>query len=115
MLDLSVIKNEKLRNLVKASRKFQALSEFQQQKHLQGMQNISSEQEESLCQFFTDENAKENDEMSNEEKMEILDQLYNEVVELGEKFTKLLKKEPEKKQRKQDDENMDDLLSSLNK
>ncbi|MBP9770689.1 hypothetical protein KBC97_00845 [Candidatus Gracilibacteria bacterium] len=115
MLDLSVIKNEKLRNLVKASRKFQALSEFQQQKHLDNMKSISSEKEESLCQFFTDENAKENDDMTNEEKMQILDQLYNEVLELGEKFTKLLKKEPEKKQRKKDDENMDDLLASLDK
>lgn len=79
------------------------------------MKSLSSEKEESLCQFFTDENAKENDDMTNEEKMQILDQLYNEVLELGEKFTKLLKKEPEKKQRKKDDENMDDLLASLDK
>ena len=115
MPDFSVIKNEKLRNLVKASRKFQGLSAFQQEKRLTSMQNLTPDQEEQLCQFFTAENAKENKEMSSEEKLEILNRLYAEVVEMEEKFTRLLKQENETKQRSQDDDSMNNLLSSLNK
>ncbi len=114
MPDLSMIKNEKLRNLIKASAKFKALSEFQQQKHLQGMQNLSHEKEEKLCQFFAQENAKENKPLSNEDQLEILNNLYHELVELEAKFTKLLKHDLEKRQRKDDDNNMDNLISSLN-
>lgn len=113
MLDLSVIKNEKLRNLVKSSRKFQALSAFQQQKHLQNMQNATPAQEEKLCNFFTNENSKEASTLNKEEQLEILTRMFNELVELEEKFHKLLKKEPENKQREQDDEDMNNLLTSI--
>ncbi len=114
MTDFSIIKNEKLRNLIKASAKFKALSAYQQQKHLEGMQNLSSEQEENLCKFLADENAKENTDMSNEERLEILNRLFAELGELEEKFSRLLKKEPENKQREKDDNDTDDLISSLN-
>lgn len=114
MPDLSVIKNEKLRDLIKASAKFNALSEFQQQKHLQGMQNVSPEKEEKLCQFFTEENAKEDSTMSNEERLAILNRLFDELGELESKFTRLLKNEPEKQERKKNDEDMDNLLGALN-
>lgn len=115
MLDFSIIKNEKLRNLMQASGKFKYLSEFQQQQHLQGMQNLTPEQEEKACKFFAEENSKENVVMSNEEKLEILNRLYNEFTAMKEKFTKLLKKEPESKQREQDGDDMNNLLSTLNK
>lgn len=114
MPDLSIIKNEKLRNLIKASAKFKALSAFQQQKHLQGMQNLTHEKEEKLCEFFSKENAKESAPLSNEEQLEILNNLYHELVELEEKFSKLLKKDLESNQRKDDDSSMDNLISSLN-
>lgn len=113
MLDLSVIKNEKLRNLVKASRKFQALSAFQQQKHLQNMQTATPAQEEKLCKFFANENSKEASPLNKEEQLEILTRMFNELVELEEKFHKLLKQEPENKQREKDDEDMNNLLTSI--
>lgn len=113
MLDLSVVKNEKLRSLIQASSKFKALSEFQQQKHLAKFQNLSPEQEEKVCDFLEKENAKENKKMTNEEKLEVLKRLYSELVELEAKFTKLLKQEPENKQREDDQNNMNNLLGSL--
>lgn len=113
MPDLSVIKNEKLRNLIQASSKFKALSEFQQLKHLAKFQNLSPEQEEKVCDFLAKENAKENKNMTNEEKLEVLSRLYSELVELEAKFTKLLKQEPENKQHEDDQNNMNNLLGSL--
>lgn len=114
MLDFSIIKNEKLRDLVKSSHKFQTLSEFQQEKHLQSMKDLFPEQEEKLIKFFTEENIKDNAPITNEEKLEILSSLYSQLVQLEEKFTKLLKKDPENKQRENDDDDMNNLLTSLN-
>lgn len=115
MPDFSTIKNEKLRDLIKASAKFNALSEYQQQKHLAGMTNLTPEKEAGLCEFLAAENAKENEPVTNEEKLEILNSLYHELVELEAKFTRLLKKEPENKQREKDDDDMNNLISSLSK
>lgn len=114
MLDLSIIKNKKLRDLVMASAKFKGLSEFQQQKHLDGMKNLSPAQEEKLCTFFMAENSKENAPLNSEEKLEVLNNLYNELVKLETNFTKLLKHEPENKQREDDENNMNNLMASLN-
>ena len=113
MIDLSVIKNEKLRSLIQASAKFNALDESQQWDHLSNMQNLSPEKEEKICQFLAEENAKEAAPVSNEERLEILNRLFVELGQLEDKFDRLLKKEPENKQKEEEAKQMTNLISNI--
>jgi hypothetical protein len=115
MIDLSLIKNEKLRSLIQASAKFNALDESQQWDHLSNMQNLSPEKEEKICQFLAEENAKEAAPMSEEEQSRILNNFYNQISELKDNFAKLLKKDPELKQSEIEATQMTNLISTINK
>ncbi len=108
MTDLSVIKNEKLRELVKASHKFNKLPEKDQKKHLKKIKKMSEKEQNKLCKFFVKEAKKE------QEKLALLKKIYDKIVALEDKYEKLIKADPEKKQKEKDNGKMDNLLEQLN-
>ena len=115
MVDLSVVKNAKLRALIESSKKFSSLSTEKQEAHLEHIVSLPDGQQEEVCQFFEKENAKEEtDTMSQDEKIRVLMKLYDDVVALEKKFTSLLRKEPELKERKVETKKMQTLLNKLN-
>ncbi len=113
MVDLSAIRNHKLRNLIAASANFAALSEKEQKAQIDKLKNLPAVKQKEICKFFDKENKKEKD-LNNEEQLEILKELYKEVVALEKKFTKLLKKEPEMRSQADEGKEMDELLNKIN-
>lgn len=117
MVDLSSITNEKLRNLIAGSAKFSALPQAKQLAHIERIKHLPPDRQERLCKFFADENLKEKAKpknLSSEEKLMVLEQLYNELVELEHKFTQLLGQETEVKDREHEGHEMNQLLNQLN-
>lgn len=117
MLDLSSINNEKLRNLIATSAKFSALPEDKRSAHIERIKNLSATKQEELIRFFAEENAKEKKltSLTSEEKLVILERLFNELVDLEKKFTQLLRQETEIKDRENEGHQMDQLINQLNK
>lgn len=117
MLDLSSINNEKLRNLIAASAKFSALPENKQIAHVERVKDLSPDRQERLCKFFAEENTKEKKlaSLTSEEKLIILERLFNELVDLENKFSRLLRQETEVKDRENEGHQMDQLINQLNK
>lgn len=115
MMDLFVIKNEKLRSLMENSAKFNSLSDEKQREHIERIENLSAAQQEKVREFFAKENEKEKVEgLSDKEKIAILSKLFDEVKELERRFSKLFRKETEVKDREGDNKKMNELLSKLN-
>jgi len=114
MTDISVIKTEKLRLLLQESVKFQMLPKDKQKEHIEKIKDLSYTKQEEVCQFLAQENAVEKAHtLTNEEKLKILNQLYEEVVELEQKFAKLLKKDPELKEQEREKEKMASILDGV--
>ncbi|MBD3360317.1 hypothetical protein GF366_00785 [Candidatus Peregrinibacteria bacterium] len=111
MAELSEIKNEKLRKLIKASKKFKSLSEKEQKKYIGKIKTLPKEKQETLIDFFTDENAKEK--KAEQKQIELLQKLYDRVVQMKKDFEKLLKKDTEKKERQKEKGKMNNLLNKL--
>ncbi|MDA1060252.1 MAG: hypothetical protein O3B47_00470 [bacterium] len=115
MLDLSAIRNHKLRKLIAASASFAALPHEKKGAQIEKIQHLSPAKQRELCEFFEKENEKEKKKgPNNEEQLEILKKLYEEVVALEKKFTKLLKMEPEMKAKANEDKEMGHLLNKIN-
>lgn len=108
MLDLSAIKNEAIKALLLASKKFLALSPEDQSVHIKTIATLNTQKQKEICDFLTKENAKEK--ADDEAKMKILKDLYDQVATLEENFQKLLKADPEKKSRESDEKTLDSLL-----
>ncbi|OGJ42454.1 hypothetical protein A3B60_02815 [Candidatus Peregrinibacteria bacterium RIFCSPLOWO2_01_FULL_39_12] len=114
MTDISVIKNEKLRLLLQESAKFQMLPKDKQKEHIEKIKDLPYAKQEEVCQFLAQENTVEKAHtLTNEEKLKILNQLYEEVVALEQKFTKLLKKDPELKEQEREKEKMTSILDDV--
>lgn len=114
MTDLSVIKNEKLRLLLQESAKFQMLPKDKQHEHIEKIKDLPYAKQEEVCKFLMQENGMEKTHTSSDaEKLKILNKLYEEVVALEQKFTKLLKKEPELKEKEKEKTKMVSILKSL--
>ncbi|MEK7127055.1 MAG: hypothetical protein AAB848_03015 [Patescibacteria group bacterium] len=114
MTDLSAIKNEKLRLLLQESAKFQILPKDKQHEHIEKIKDLSYAKQEEVCKFLMQENGMEKaHNLTNEEKLKILNQLYEEVVALEQKFTKLLKKDPELKEQEREKEKMANILDDV--
>lgn len=102
----------KLQSLLDASVAFNSLSAEEKSAHLEKISQLSAENQEKVCQFFEEENANRTE--SDKEKLLILSQLYSQVVDLEQKFSKLLKKDPELKDHEHDKDKLETLLNSLN-
>lgn len=114
MTDLSVIKNEKLRLLLQESAKFQMLPKDKQHEHIEKIKDLPYAKQEEVCEFLMQENSMEKTHTSSDaEKLKILNKLYEEVVALEQKFTKLLKKEPELKEQEKEKTKMVSILNGL--
>lgn len=112
MVDFSVIKDEKLRKLMQNSARFRALPEEKQQDHLNKIKDLPEDRQKAVCDFFEHESVPPK-KLTSEEQLEILTKLYDEVVALEKKFTKLLEKEPENKQKEQEEQKMGNLIDKL--
>ncbi len=111
MIDLSLIQNEKLRDLVANSTKFAALSQEQQRAHLDNMRDADEATVEKLCSFFAEENSKE---ITKDEQILALKRLVEQLKELELRFHKIMAKEPERKSREAESGKMDSILDELN-
>lgn len=109
MLDLSAIKNEAIKALLLASKKFLALSPEDQSVHIKTIATLQPQKQKEVCDFLTKENAKEK--AQDEAKMKVLKDLYDQVVTLEENFQKLLKVDPEKKSQEGDTKTIENLLN----
>ena len=107
-------KNEPLRQLLQSSAKFKALPKEKQQEHVEKINHLTPENLEKVRQFLEQQNAEENgNRLADTEKLKILTRLYDEVVNLEQKFTGLLKKDPELKDREKDEDKLATLLRQL--
>lgn len=113
MLDLSGIKNDELKNLLLASKKFKALKDEEQITHIKTIATLSPQKQKEIQDFLTKENAKEKAE--DEAKMKVLKDLYDQVVTLEANFQKLLKADPEKKSQEGDAKTIENLLNEVQK
>lgn len=114
MTDLSAIKNEKLRLLLQESAKFQMLPKDKQHEHIEKIKDLPYAKQEEVCEFLMQENGMEKTHnLTNEEKLKILNKLYEEVIALEQKFTKLLKKEPELKEHEKEEAKMANILDDV--
>lgn len=113
MLDLSAIKNEAIKALLLASKKFLALSPEDQSAHIKTIATLPPQKQKEICDFLTKENAKEK--AQDETKMKILKDLYDQVATLEENFQKLLKADPEKKSQEGDAKTIENLLNEAQK
>lgn len=120
MADFSVVQNEKLRALLKASIKFNSLTQEKQGKYLERIKKISPEKQEKFYEAFkkidekpfsATDSAINNPPLSQEK----LEQLYSDFTALTQKFKNLLSQESERKERKTETEEMDKLLDEINK
>jgi transposase len=115
-MDLTRIKSQKLRDLVQASFKFNAMPKEEQEKAVEKMSQIAKEENiAKLCEFFANENEKDED-----LKKEVLREQIKQLEELNEKIqvaTKQIKKmvlqEEEKKSGEEEDKHAEELLKQL--
>lgn len=110
MLDLSAIKNEAIKTLLLASKKFLALSPEAQSTHVKTIATLQPQKQQEICDFLTKENTEEK--ADDEAKMKILKDLYEQVATLEANFQKLLKADPEKRSRESDEKTLDSLLKA---
>lgn len=109
MLDFSVIKNEKLCDLMRLSARFSALPEADQQQHIAKIKDLSASKQEEVCVYFLESNKDEK--LSQADRIK---KIYEEFIELENHFKNLLGQEPELKEKEQDHQTMDTLLTKLN-
>ena len=110
MLDLSNIKDEKLRKLIEESVYFSALTEEEQKGYLDRILQVPDEKVEELCAFFEKENK-----AGNEKVIEQLKGVYEEFLDLENKIKKMIDQDPEKKSLQGDEKRLDELLDELDK
>lgn len=117
-MNLSAIKEEKLRELVSKSRLFRALPEEKQKGYIEKLSNLSEQEDiDRISQFFDEENKKE----EKRRKEKVLKQI-KELKEANEKIkialTSLKKKvleEEEGKSVSQDEKEASRLIEELDK
>ncbi len=115
-MDLTKIKDKKTHDLVEASFKFNAMPKEEQEKAVEKMSQITKDENiEKLCEFFSNENAKDED-----LKKEVLREQIKQLEELNEKIQtatkqikKMVLKEEEKKSGKEEDKKAEELLKEL--
>ncbi len=124
MPQFSKIKDEKLRKLLKSSKKFKALSEEEKKKFFDQLKRLKRKEDiEKLSQFFVEENSKEEVEKEENEKeekarlkgqIEKMKTLSTKIKEATQTIKKLKIKEDEKIQCKKDGAKEKELLEQLN-
>ena len=116
MQDLSVIKNEKLRDAIKKSLHFAALSEKDQLEQIEKINKLPPEQQQKFQDFFTKENEKEAKEQSEklQNQQSLLGQFSQDLEDLKKKFTILAREDQEAMERSREVKHGDNLLQQLN-
>ena len=109
-MDFSLIKNDTLRRLVSESGKFAALAPESQKEHLQAMSDITRKRELELIEFFAEQNTLE---LTPDEKLKMLEGLFDELSGLQKRFKKIMDKQPEKRARKKDEVEMREVMDEL--
>lgn len=113
MVNLNLIKDKKLRDLVKASKKFQSLTEEEQQAEIKKISHLPLRQQKELITFFETENQKDLKGNNNQAKL-LMDFLVS-LEDLKKKLTALVQKDMENKEKKEEVKMTEDILNQLNK
>ncbi|MFH1284758.1 MAG: hypothetical protein ABIH78_04200 [Candidatus Peregrinibacteria bacterium] len=110
-MDLSAIKNEKLKALVSASKSFAALTPDQQERQIKLLAALPEEKSAEVIAFLTEENEKEV--AAEASQFKLLKKLYNRVLEMKKDFEHLLKKDAETLDQQKEKSQMSTLLNKL--
>lgn len=104
-MEIQEIKNENLRNFLKDYSWFKDLSDDEKAQYIEKMAAQSEEEQEETYNFLALEYEKE--------KLAILTEFYDKMVELEKKLTKIHRLEEENVQKESDDAEMDKLLGEI--
>ena len=111
MVDLSIVKDEKLRELIASSKRFQMMPEDAQAKIISQFSKLPEPEQKQFLEFFV---GVVKEEKAKEEKIKEVIKLNEDLKEGGNKIVKMVREDKENQEVKADKKECENLLSELN-